>query len=169
MEHTEGDLPHLTADDIGHQEFESFVANDMFGSLGAVVDNLTVRLHETITGSDGTYDFDATLRYGLGGLDFLVVVEAKRHRNRIKRSLVANLHSQALSVGAHKAVMVSTADYQSGAVEFALVHGIGLITVTSSQVAYVAKGPAAPGPRARVPGGAFLVSPQEIAREFGVR
>jgi hypothetical protein len=33
-------------------------------------------------------DFDATVRYQLAGMSFLVVVEAKLHKNPIKRELV---------------------------------------------------------------------------------
>jgi len=35
-----------------------------------------------------TLDFDATVRYQLAGMSFLVVVEAKLHKNPIKRELV---------------------------------------------------------------------------------
>src|SRR5207248_10604619 len=56
------------------------------------VDDLQVTLHEVVKGSDGSYDFDATIRYTLAGLDFLVLVEAKRHHYPIKRDVVQTLH-----------------------------------------------------------------------------
>jgi hypothetical protein len=58
----------------------------------------------------------------------------KRHRNPIKRELVQVLHSKMRSVGAHKGVMFSTAHFQSGALEYAKVHGIGLVFVTEGRL-----------------------------------
>ena len=52
-------------------------------------------------------------------MEFLIVVEAKKHRYPIKRELVQVLHSKIQSVGAHKGVMVSTAPYQNGALDSA--------------------------------------------------
>jgi hypothetical protein len=101
-------------------EFEEFVAGQLLGRLPEV-SNLTVTVHERITGADGAYDFDATVRYQFAGMSFLVVVEAK---NPIKRELVQILRQKALSVGAHKGVMVSTSpdddDYPYHVAEFLL-------------------------------------------------
>jgi hypothetical protein len=102
---------HYLPADITPAEFETFVA-ELLGSTSPLVDHLRITLHESIAGPDGTYDFDCTVRYELMGLEFLVLVEAKRNSNPIKRELVQVLHQKLLSVGAHKAVMVSTAPYQ---------------------------------------------------------
>jgi hypothetical protein len=89
-----------------------------------------------VQGTDGVYDFDATVRYTLASMDFLVVVEAKRHAHPIKRSDVQTLHSKIQSVGAHKGVLVSTAPFQKGALAFALVHGIALVKVTEGSFTF---------------------------------
>ncbi|MEU9841185.1 restriction endonuclease [Actinomadura sp. NPDC048032] len=133
-------------------EFEEFVADRLLGSAAPHVSGLSVTLHEKVAGSDGTYDLDATVRYRFAGMDFLVVVEAKHHRNPIKRELVQVLHQKVQSVGAHKGVMVSTATYQSGAVAFARAHGIALVTVTDGRFLFETRdvapteGPAGSGP-----------------------
>jgi len=44
------------------------------------VDSLDITLHEVVVGPDRTYDFDATVRYRLLGMDFLVLVEPMRVR-----------------------------------------------------------------------------------------
>jgi hypothetical protein len=49
--------------DITPGEFEQFVAEQLIGSAYPLVDDLKVTLHERITGPDGTYDFDATVRF----------------------------------------------------------------------------------------------------------
>ena len=112
---------------------------DLLGAAGSAVDDLAVTVHEKILGADGAYDFDATVRYRFAGMAFLVVVEAKLHRNPIKRELVQVLHQKILSVGAHKGVMVATSAYQTGAVEFAKAHGIALVTVTESRFVFATR------------------------------
>jgi hypothetical protein len=122
------------------------------------VDHLTVTLHDKVEGPDGIYDFDATVRYQLAGMSFLVLVEAKRHKNPIKRELVQVLHQKVQSVGAHKGVMISTAPYQIGAVKFAKAHGIALVTVTEGRFTYEARD-MLPGPE---------MSRDEAAERFNV-
>lgn len=133
--------------EITPARFEAFVADELLRSAGSEVDDLVVTLHDRVAGPDGGYELDATVRYRFAGLAFLVVVEAKLHRNPIKRELVQVLHQKVRSIGAHKGVMVATAPYQSGAVEFARVHGIALVTVVESRFAFVNRTPAtAPHP-----------------------
>ena len=114
--------------DITPSEFEEFVAGQLLGSAEPEVSNLHISLHEKITGTDGTYE-----------LSFLVLVEAKLHKNPIKRELVQVLYQTVQSAGAHKGVMVSTAPHQTGAVRFAQVHGIALATVTEGRFLYEAR------------------------------
>jgi hypothetical protein len=75
---------HYPPADISPDEFELFVT-ELLGSVSPLVAGLEVTLHDRISGVDGAYDFDATVRFSLGGLQFLVLVEAKRHKNPIKR------------------------------------------------------------------------------------
>ncbi|HEV8063629.1 MAG TPA: restriction endonuclease [Acidimicrobiales bacterium] len=121
--------------DLTSAEFEEFV-RDLFESVAHTLSHYEVRLHDVIPGVDGRYDFDATVRFEVMGAKFLVVVEAKRHANPIKRELVQVLHQKKESVGAHKAVLVSTAKFQRGAVNFATVHGMALVHVTEGRFNY---------------------------------
>ncbi len=73
--------------DMSAGEFEQFVV-DVLRQAESEVDSLDITLHEVVVGPDGTYDFDATVRYRLLGMDFLVLVEAKHHRHPIKREVV---------------------------------------------------------------------------------
>jgi hypothetical protein len=142
--------------DITPAEFEAFVT-ELLGAAMSQVGGLSVTLHEKISGVDGTYDFDATVRFELGGLAFLVLVEAKRHTNPIKRELVQVLHQKVQSVGAHKGAMISTAPYQSGALEFAKTHGIALVTVTEGRFTF----------ETRAIGQAPVMSRQEALDRYG--
>lgn len=115
--------------------------------------------HEVIVADDGTYDFDATVRFRFGEWDFLVLIEAKRHKNPIKRDLVQILHAKLQSVGAQKAAMISTAPYQAGAVEYAIKHGIALATITEGRFIYHTRS-ALPGP---------VLSRDEAREHFALR
>ncbi|MFJ3819281.1 restriction endonuclease [Streptomyces sp. NPDC090056] len=119
-------------------EFEEFVV-ELLRSVEHVNLDFTVASHETVQGADGDYDIDATVRYEFLGMEFLVLVEAKHHRHPIKRELVQVLHQKLTSVGAQKALMVSSAPYQSGAVNFAKAHGIALLTITEGRYTFETK------------------------------
>jgi restriction endonuclease Mrr len=86
---------------------------------GANVAGLRVTVGERIAGLDGTFTFDATVRYELMGVNFLVLVEAKLYTHSVKRELVQALHSKVQSVGAQKGVLITTAQFQQGAMDFA--------------------------------------------------
>lgn len=136
------------AADISPAEFEEFVVQ-LLRSADPTLGNLVVTPHDKIASADGTYDFDATVRFEVAGMRFLVVVEAKRHKNPVKRELVQVLHQKVQSVGAHKGVMISTAPYQSGAVDFAMTHGIALATVTEGRFTFETKAVYSPPPMSR--------------------
>lgn len=143
--------------DITPAEFEAFVA-ELLEAASPLVDGLSVTLHEKVAGLDGTFDFDATVRFELAGLAFLVLVEAKRHTNPIKRELVQVLHQKVQSVGGHKGAMIATAPYQRGALEFAKAHGIALATVTEGRFTFETKA-IAPAP---------AISREEAQSRFGL-
>jgi hypothetical protein len=121
--------------EISAAEFERFVAR-LYGSAGQGIENFRVTPHEVIEGIDGTYNFDATVRFRLLGMDYLVLVEAKRHSNPIKREVVQILHHKQMSVGAQKAAVISTAKFQSGAITLAKTHGIATATVIEGQLRF---------------------------------
>ncbi len=62
-------------------------------------------------------------------MDFLVLV--KLHRNPIMREVVQVLRDKVQSVSAHKGVLVSSAPFQRGAIEYADAHGIALVHVAT--------------------------------------
>jgi restriction endonuclease len=119
-------------------DFEAFVVA-VLRSTATSLDNVEVRLHEKIEGVDGVYDFDATVRYSFAGMRFLILVEAKLHRRPIDREYVQVLHEKIRSVGGHKGVIFSTAPYKSGAVRFAQIHGIALVTLTEGRYVYATR------------------------------
>jgi hypothetical protein len=143
--------------DITAAEFEHWVT-ELYAAIAGEVEGLQVTPHEVVPGVDGSYDLDATVRFRWGGLAFLVLVEAKRHKNPIKRELVASLHSKVVSTGAQKGVLLATAPFQRGALKFATAHGIALIEVTEGRFSVKT---ASSGPE-------DTMSREEAAREWGV-
>lgn len=107
---------HYPAAQITPAEFEEFTTS-LFVALEETgrISDLRVQNHEVIEGVDGAYDFDATVRFRVAGMEFLILLEAKCHKNPIKRELVQVLYQKLQSVGASKAVLVSTAPFQRGA------------------------------------------------------
>ncbi|GDY37088.1 restriction endonuclease [Acidovorax sp. NB1] len=106
---------------------------------------------ESMKGQDGEFTFDVTAKFCIfGGMKVQVVVECKKHSNPIKRELVQVLNEKKRSVGAHKAILVATAPFQSGAIEYAEKNGIGLVQIASSNVLFIkaSRNRSAPLPRA---------------------
>lgn len=148
---------HYRPAEISPAEFEQFVV-ELLGCVRPLVRDHEVTLHDKVQGTDGVYDFDATVRFDFGGMRFLVLVEAKRHKNPIKRELVQVLHAKLQSVGAQKAAMISTAPYQRGALDYAKTHGIALVTVTEGRFTFETK----------AMGGTPAMSRAEAAERFGL-
>jgi restriction system protein len=93
---------------------------------------------ERINGSDGEYEIDVSASFtALGGAKFHVLVECKKHKNPIKREMVQVLHDKKKSVGAQKAILVSTAAFQQGAIRYAATHGVALVQIVSGAAVYV--------------------------------
>lgn len=126
-------------DDLSADGFERFVAA-AFGSIGHRVAGLRVTHQSVEHGVDGDYSIDVSVRFQFGGFDYVNLVEAKRHKNPIKRDVVQILDSKVRSVGAHKGIIFSTSPFQSGAIDFAGAHGIALVTVTEGRFTFSTRG-----------------------------
>ena len=77
--------------------------------------------------SDGFYQIDVYAEFTAMHSKFKVLCECKKYKNRVSREKVAVLHRKLESIGANKGVLISTSDFQSGAIEYAKQHGITLI------------------------------------------
>lgn len=91
-----------------------------------------------VVGQDGAYSFDVTAQFkAFGGASIKVVVECKKHAHPIKRELVQVLNDKKRSVGAHKAILVATAPFQSGAIEYASTNGVALVQIVAGSAMYI--------------------------------
>jgi restriction system protein len=124
-------------DQLSPTEFETLVKS-WFENVAGTLESLEVAHLETLPGTDGEYAIDVTVRFrAFQGAQFLVLVECKKHKNPIKREVIQVLHDRLRSVGGHKAFVVATTSFQSGAVEYATKHGIALVQVVSGGVMYI--------------------------------
>lgn len=107
-------------------------------STSATLESFSAEHRKELSGVDGEYEIDVTAQFkAFEGAHFLMLVECKKHRNAIKREIVQALRQRQLSIGAHKAMLVSTSSFQSGAHEFARVHGIALVEIVNGMAVYV--------------------------------
>ncbi len=120
------------------QEFEQYVAQELV-QLGGQLPAFEIQRLETLPGSDGEYEIDVTARFEALGVNFLVLVECKHHKNAIKREVVQILFDRLRAVGGNKGILYATAPFQRGAIEYAQAHGISLIQIVDGRVTYAVK------------------------------
>lgn len=126
----------------------------MLDAMGNQLTEFRTEHQEVVPGPDGEYEIDVTARFSALGMDFLVLVECKYHKNPIKREALQALHSKMLSVGAQKGAVFSVSGFQSGALDFATAHGIATVLVVDGRALYVTNSEgrsAEPPPWADVP------------------
>lgn len=80
-----------------------------------------------LTASDGTYQIDVYATYTALGTEMKILAECKQYKKRVGRDKVEVLESRLRSLGAQKGILLSTAGFQSGAIDFAKAHGIALV------------------------------------------
>lgn len=111
---------------IGDDEYlERIVA----GVHAATSKDADVRWNEIINGRQ----FDVVVRFTLGTLRYLVLIEVKNKTRRASASDLEAFVTKARDNTANKAVFVTAAGFQSGAVEVAKRHGVELFTVSFDQ------------------------------------
>lgn len=91
--------------------------------------NFTITHDEKITADDGTYQIDIYAEFTALSSTIKVLCECKQYKPRINRDKVVILRDKLNSIGAHKGILLSTSEFQSGAIQYAKVHGIALIKV----------------------------------------
>ena len=107
-----------------------------------------IRHQALVAGSSGEYTFDGIAEFEIfDGARIVVLVECKRHSNPVKRDYVLALEAKLRDLGAHKAMLFSTAGFQRGALEYATERGIATVTFIDGTLTYETRGArAAPEP-----------------------
>jgi restriction system protein len=123
---------------ISPTEFELLVKEYLEG-VGKDLKTFIAEHNAYITSSDGEYQIDIYAEFEFIGATFKVIIECKRHKNKIKREVVQLLYDKLRSTGAHKGMIFSTSGFQDGANKYATEHGIALIRVIKGRFTYFTK------------------------------
>lgn len=113
---------------ITPEKFEN-IAKEYLDALGGQLTQYTSRARIIESATDGDYEIDISCSFEALGVEFRVIAECKRYKERVKRQVVSELHSKMQSLGYHKGIVFSVAGFQSGAIRFADQHGIALIQI----------------------------------------
>ena len=131
-----------TPDDINTEitprEFELLVC-DYLTETGKELKTFTARHDVEINKTDGDYQIDVYAEFEYLGANFKILVECKRHKNKIKREVVQLLFDKLRATGSQKGIIFSTSKFQEGAVIFAKEHGIALIHVINGKYTFFTK------------------------------
>ncbi len=91
--------------------------------------DFTITHSKKIKSYDGTYQIDVYAEFIALSSKIKVLCECKQYSYPINREKVVVLKDKLSSTGAHKGILLSTSEFQSGAIKYALAHGIALIKV----------------------------------------
>jgi restriction system protein len=147
--------------DVSPSEFEEHVRHLLSAAGGKLTDFSVTRL-EHVEGAGGEYEIDVVARLNIfNAADLLILVECKHHKNPIKRDVVMVLESKLRDTKAHKGMIFSTCDFQSGALNFAQVHGIATIRVTDDGMTSLTRSFSAMSKSVRTGLASWLCEPEE--------
>jgi restriction system protein len=125
--------------ELSPKAFEDYVRDWLIAS-GVRLDEFTTTRLEKIDGAGGVYEIDVLVRLSFfGGANLTILVECKHHKNPIKRDVIMVLESKIRDTKAHKGMIFSTCDFQSGALTFAKAHGIATLRVTDAGMEYMTR------------------------------
>lgn len=119
--------------EITPTEFEKLV-KDYFLEIGATLKKFKAEHNVIMKSNDGNYQIDVFAEFEALNIEIKVLVECKKHKNRIKRETVQILFDKLRATGTHKGIIFSTSGFQSGADKYAREHGIALITVIDGKL-----------------------------------
>jgi len=124
-----------TGIDLTPREFE-LATKEWLESSGNKLKNIEVTHDVNMEAHDGTYQVDVLATFEALGAEFKVIVECKKHKNAIPRSMVQILHDRIRSLGAQKGILFATTSFQSGAIKYATEHGIALVSIVDGDANY---------------------------------
>jgi len=120
--------------ELSPKEFEMAVRRQ-FDRLGTGLQDYRSVLRERIEGDAGQYEIDISLRFNALGVDFLLLVECKKYKSKVKRQQVQTLRDTVQAIGADKGIMISVLGYQQGAITYGQRHRLPLLTIQAGEIA----------------------------------
>lgn len=131
-------MEHKHICDLTPTEFEKCCYDFLNGyAQNEGLQDFKITHNKRIKAFDGRYQIDVYAEFTAMGSRFKVLCECKKYKNRVNRDKVAILHRKLESIGAQKGILISTSDFQSGAVEYGKAHGITLIKAEDYHFEYL--------------------------------
>lgn len=131
-------MEHKRICDLTPTEFEKYCLEFLAGyAEEEKLKDFKITHNTKLKASDGKYQIDVYAEFTAMGAQIKVLCECKRYKYRVNRDKVAILHRKLESIGAHKGILISTSDFQSGAIEYGKAHGIALIKAENYHFEYI--------------------------------
>ena len=108
--------------------------------------NFSIKHNQKVEAYDGTYQIDVLAEYTALGTQNAVLIECKKQSRSVERDEVSNLYDKVKSIGAQKGILISTAGFQSGAVQYAKIHGIALWQICDIFIKHISNSISYPTP-----------------------
>lgn len=89
--------------------------------------------NKVVEAYDGNYQLDGYIEFEVMGVLYKTIVECKHYKYPISREIVQKVYDNLRAIGAQKGIVVSTFNFQSGAIDYAKAHGIALIQMTETE------------------------------------
>lgn len=121
--------------DMTPEEFEKY-SLDILKEQTKGLENLEIRHNVIIKKNDGNYQIDGKIQFDVMGVRYVTLVECKHYRSPITREKVQILYDKIRAIGANKGVLISTSNFQIGAIKYAKEHGIALIQIVEADLTY---------------------------------
>ena len=96
------------------------------------LEDCTIEHNKIVKVDDGNYQIDGYIEFSLMGVRYKTIVECKHYKSSISREKVQVLYDKIRACGAHKGILISSSNFQSGAIQYASKHGIALIQLTEA-------------------------------------
>lgn len=117
-------------------EFERY-SLEILESQTKELGNVKIEHNKIMEADDGSYQLDGYIEFEVMGVMYKTIVECKHWKNPVDRKVIQTVYSNLCAIGAQKGIVISTSNFQTGAIRFASKHGIALIQLTkSSELSY---------------------------------
>lgn len=81
----------------------------------------------TVNTRNGDYQLDGRITFFAFHMPFVIIVECKRYSHSVKRESLVVLQDKVQELGAQKGILVTTAKFQAGAIQYARNKGLTLV------------------------------------------
>ena len=121
--------------DMSPTDFEKYSLQILLQQVKYLSD-YRIQHNEIIEVDDGNYQIYGYIEFKLMGVEYKTIIECKHYKSSISREKVQILYDKIRACGVNKGILISTSNFQSGAIEYASKHGIALIQLTDAGEKY---------------------------------